>query len=160
MSLRNVYPLPRISQEELADLERQLRQQRQALRKQRLHLLVLIGRGEAKSVQQAAERLAVHRNTIGEWLRRYREGGLEGLLKVGRSGAPIGARHIPRPVLAHLKARLQEREGFANYGEVQHWLEREYGLQIPYGTIYRTVRERLQAKLKRPRPRHEKKRDG
>lgn len=150
-------PLPRISEEELADLERQLRQERQALRKQRLHLLVLIGRGEVESVQQAAGRLAVHRNTLGEWLRRYREGGLEGLLEVGQSGAPRGVRHIPASVLADLKARLQERDGLANYGEVQQWLEEKYGLQIPYGTVYRTVRERLHAKLKRPRPRHEKK---
>lgn len=146
-----------MSEEELADLERQLRQERQALRKQRLHLLVLIGRGEVESVQQAAERLAVHRCTIGEWLRRYREGGLAKLLEVGRSGAPSGARQIPTQVLAELKARLQEREGFAHYGEVQKWLEDDYGLQIPYGTVYRTVRERLKAKLKRPRPRHEKK---
>ena len=150
-------PLPQMSEEELVDLERQLRQERQALRKQRFHLLVLIGRGEVESVQQAAKRLAVHRNTIGEWLRRYREGGLEGLLEVGQSGAPRGARHIPTPVLMDLKARLQARDGFANYAEVQQWLEEEYGLKIPYGTVYRTVRERLQAKLKRPRPRHEKK---
>ncbi len=150
-------PLPKISEEELADLERRLRQEHQALRKLRLHLLVLIGRGEVESMQQAAKHLAVHRNTIGEWLRRYREGGLEGLLEVGQSGAPSGARDIPTPVLAALKARLQEPEGFAGYGEVQRWLEDEYGLRIPYGTVYRTVRERLRAKLKRPRPRHEKK---
>ena len=49
-------PLPRISEEELADLERQLRQERQALRKLRLHLLVLIGRGEVERVEQAAKR--------------------------------------------------------------------------------------------------------
>ncbi len=150
-------PLPKISEEELADLERRLRREPQALRKLRLHLLVLIGRGEVESMQQAAEHLAVHRNTIGEWLRRYREGGLEGLLEVGQSGAPSGARHIPRPVLAALKARLQEPRGFAGYGEVQRWLEDEYGLRIPYGTVYSTVRERLRAELKRPRPRHEKK---
>lgn len=150
-------PLPNISEETLADLERQLREERQALRKQRLHLLVLIGRGEVSSVRQAAKRLAVHRNTIGEWLKRYREGGLDGLLEVGQSGAPSGARRIPTLVLAALKARLEERDGFANYAEVQQWLENDYGLRIPYGTVYRTVRERLRAKLKRPRPRHEKK---
>jgi hypothetical protein len=62
--------LPTVT-EDLDELREQLRRERSAERKRRLHLLVLIGGGQVRSRQEAAEHLAVHRLTIGEWLKRY-----------------------------------------------------------------------------------------
>jgi transposase len=36
--------------------------------------------------------------------------------------------------------------------EIEQWLEQEYGTHINYKTVHKTVRYRLKAKLKLPRP--------
>jgi hypothetical protein len=59
-------------------------------------------------------------------------------------------------VLNALEKRLSG-EGFDSYGQVKQWLEGEFGLKIPYATVYGLVRFRLASKLKRPRPQHVKK---
>lgn len=88
-------PLPPVV-EDLDELREQLRQERDAERKRRLHLLVLIASGQVRTRQEAAEYLAVHRITIGQWLKRYEQGGLEGLLRLSARGAPAGAAHDQR----------------------------------------------------------------
>lgn len=149
-------PFPRI-REDLDALQRRLRATGDLRLKARLHLLVLVESAKVRTRQEAAARLAIHRNTVGRWLRQYEKEGLDGLLRLGRPGAPAGQRTLPDRVLAALKRRLQEPEGFADYLEVQQWLDEEFGLEIPYKTVHKLVRYRLKAKLKRPRPRHAKK---
>lgn len=148
--------LPEI-QEDLPDLEARLRQERLPALRPRLHLLVLIKAGEITKQKQAVERLAVHRNTISDWLKSYREGGLEALLKLGKRGKPPGQRTLAEPVLEALQDRLDDPRGFSGYDHVQQWLFQEYGLKIPYKSVYNLVRYRLGAKLKTPRPEHPKK---
>ena len=38
------------------------------------------------------------------------------------------------------------------YGEIQQWLQAEFDREVKYKTVYKTVRYRLKAKLKIPRP--------
>lgn len=149
-------PLPPVV-EDLDELREQLRQERDAERQRRLHLLVLIASGQVRTRQEAAEYLAVHRITIGQWLKRYEQGGLEGLLRLGARGAPAEQRTISAAAYEALQARLAEPEGFGSYGEVQQWLAEEWGEAVAYKAVHRLVHERLKAKLKRPRPRHPKK---
>jgi transposase len=149
-------PLPPI-REPLEDLQRQLRQCRDARVKRRLHLLVLVAAGEVRTRQAAAARLAQHRNTIGRWLEQYEREGLAALLTIDSGGAPPGPKRLAGPVRDALCARLAEPHGFASYVEVQQWLAEEYGQPVPYPTVHRWVRYGLKAKLKRPRPVHPKK---
>lgn len=149
-------PLPEIN-EAAGELERRLRAERDAERKVRLQLLVLIERGEVASQAEAAEHLARHRNTISDWLRRYRRGGIEALLAIGEPGKPPGQRALPEPVFEALQRRLDQEQGFGGYDEIQAWLLEEFGLEVPYQSVYTLVHYRLKAKLKRPRPEHPKK---
>ena len=149
-------PLPPIT-EDLATLEDRLRRERDPKRKPRLHLLVLLKAGQVTSRGQAATHLAVHRNTVAAWLRRYRVGGLEALVSYQEAGAPAGQKTLPPAVFAHLQARLATSSGFASYVELQQWLRAEFGLDVPYTPLHGIVRYQLQAKLKRPRPSHAKK---
>ena len=143
--------------EPLDELERRLSQCRDAYQKPRLHLLVLLGRGEVRRREDAAQRLAYHRHTIGQWLREYEEQGLEALLRAPVLGAPRGIRKLPAAALEQLAERLEDEQGLSGYQEAQQWLEAEYGQPIPYSTVHEWVRYRLKAKLKRPRPCHPKK---
>jgi transposase len=149
-------PLPPIT-EDLETLEDRLRRERHPKRKPRLHLLVLLKSGQVTSRGQAATHLALHRNTVAAWLRRYRTGGLEALLTYQKAGAPAGQKTLPPAVFAQLQARLATLSGFTSYVELQQWLREEFGLEVPYTTLHGIVRYQLQAKLKRPRPSHAKK---
>ena len=149
-------PLPAIT-ESLDQLEDRLRLERNPQRKQRLHLLVLLKSQQVRSRQQAARHLALHRNTVAHWLGLYRDGGLERLLSIGQPGKPPGQRTLPVEALAALEARLEDPVGFASYVDVQQWLFDEFGLRVPYKSVYNLVRYHLGAKLKVPRPVHPKK---
>ena len=149
-------PLPPISEDE-DELDARLRAERDPDRKVRLHLLLLIKQQQVHSQAEAVERLARHRNTISDWLNRYREDGLEGLLTLGQRGKPPGQRTLAQPVLEALQDRLDDPQGFRGYDEIQQWLFQEYGLEIPYKSVYNLVRYHLGAKLKTPRPEHPKK---
>jgi transposase len=122
-----------------------------------LHLLVLLKSGHVTSRGQAAAHLALHRNTVAAWLRRYRSGGLEALLTYKEAGAPAGQKALPLAVFQQLHARLATSKGFARYVALQQWLREEYGLAVPYTTLHGIVRSQLHAQLKRPRPRHAQK---
>ena len=143
--------------EPLEELERQLSHCRDAYQKPRLHLLVLLKRGEVSNRQEAAQRLAYHRHTISAWLREYQHQGLQGLLREGQRGRSEGIRSLSPQVLERLAERLDDEQGLSGYQEVQQWLEAEYGQTIPYSTVHEWVRYRLRAKLKRPRPSHPQK---
>jgi transposase len=149
-------PLPPIT-EDLDTLEERLRRERDPKRKPRLHLLVLLKSGQVPSRGQAAAHLALHRNTVAVWLRRYRDGGLEALLTYKEAGAPSGQKTLPPPVFEQLKRRLATSTGFASYLDVQRWLRDEFALEVPYKTLHGIVHYQLKAKLKRPRPSHAKK---
>lgn len=149
-------PLPVIT-EALDELEARMKRERDGQRRLRLHLLVLIASHSIKERQHAAAHLGVHRNTVRNWLNAYHEGGLEALLEIRRPGVEPGQRTLPPPILSALQERLGH-EGFAGYVEVQRWLSEAYALEVPYTTLHTLVRYRLGAKLKRARPRHEKKR--
>ncbi len=79
------------------------------------------------------------------------------MLTPTRRGPTSGQRTIPAPVLDELKTRLRDPAGFAGYHKVQFWLHDEFGLDVPYKSVYTLVRYRLKAKLKVPRPEHPKK---
>ena len=149
-------PLPPIT-EDLHTLQERLRQERNPQVKLRLHLLVLLKSGQVQTRQQAAAHLALHRNTITVWLRRYRQGGLDTLLTLKEAGAPPGQKTLPPAVFEQLQARLATPTGFASYLDVQQWLRDECALEVPYKTLHGIVHYQLKAKLKRPRPSHAKK---
>jgi transposase len=142
--------------EDLETLEDRLHRERDPKRKPRLHLLVLLKSAQVTSRGDAAAHLALHRNTVGTWLRRYRDGGLEALLTYKEAGAPTGQKTLPPAVFEQLKTRLATPTGFASYMELQHWLREEFALDVPYTTLHGIVRYQLKAKLKRPRPSHAK----
>lgn len=139
------------------ELRASLRAERDSERKRRLHALVLIASREVTTRAQAADHLVVHRNTLSRWLGRYRDGGLEAMLAVAKTGPAPGQRTLPGPVMEALRQRLDDPQGFSGYHDVQRWLHEAYDLVVPYKTLYTIVRYRLGAKLKTPRPEHPKK---
>lgn len=149
-------PLPVIA-EDPGELSNRLRAERDPERKRRLHALVLLVTGEDTTRKAIAEHLAIHRNTLATWLERYRRGGLDALVSPAKRGPKPGQRTLPAPVLDALQSRLSDPAGFGGYHKLRLWLHDDFGIEVPYKSLYTLVRYRLKAKLKVPRPEHPKK---
>jgi transposase len=152
MSQRDFPPIKE-SAEELKDL---LAQEHSARRRNRLHLLFLIRSGQVKSREEAADRLVVHRNSVWGWLEAYKTGGLEQLLRIGKTGPKPEQKSLSAPVYEALQEQIQG-DGFTGFTGAREWLKRKFGVDLPYSTVHKLIRYRLGAKLKRARPRHQKK---
>jgi transposase len=146
--------MPRSLQLEIAEsveyLEKSYKQARNASHKERLQMLWWLRSGQVKQHQELSQRLGRDGSTISRWLQKYRNGGLSALLEV--KTAPGRTPAIGGEVLKKLQARLDKPEGFRSYGEIVQWLEQECGVSLDYKTVHQTVRYRLGAKLKVPRP--------
>ena len=101
------------------------------------YLAVLVGRSE---------------RTIHRWLSAYRNGGLEELLKEPES--PGRPKKVSVEEAALLQKELKDPEGFGSYKEIHFWASLIQEMKASYITIYRLVKEELQAKLKVVRPRN------
>lgn len=139
------------SEEELKAL---LRTQTTASAKERVQLLYLLKSEQAKTMQQVAALLGRHRVTVHKWAKRYRNGGLDGLLSPKRRAG--GKSTLPGWAEAALKARLEQPDGFESYEAVRQWLSSELGIEAPYKTVHKWVYYRLKASPKVVRPKSDK----
>ena len=131
-------------------LEKSMKRSRSASQKERLQMLWWVKSGQVSQHQELVTRLGRDPSTISRWLQKYRRHGLQALLEVK---APPGARpKINGEIRTALEARLESPDGFGDYGEIVDWLKQTFELSVPYGTVYRFVREDLKAGLKIPRP--------
>ena len=146
--------LPTIT-ESPQDLQRRMRAEPAARKRQRLQALYLLASGQATSRVALAALLAVHRHTIGAWLRQYEAGGLAGLLTI--KTAPGKRSALTPAVLADLQQRLAQPQGFTSYGEIQRYLAQEHHVPLRYSTVHGLVRYKLGAQPKAPRRAHPKK---
>ena len=149
------HPLPTIS-ESADELKAHFTQERHPAKRLRLHALYLLASDQAHSRQEVARLLGVDRNTVGRWLTAYRDGGLAALLTVY---VPAGKRKPLTPdQLQTLQHALAQPQGFASFGALQQWIAATFGVQLTYNATRKLVRYKLGAKLKVPRPSHQKKR--
>jgi transposase len=123
----------------LDELESRLQKEKDSDKKQRIHMLVLLKSSQACTRKEVAKHLAVHRNTIGDWLTKYETNGIDGLLEIKPLGQPKGQRSLADDVLSSLKQRLEDPSGFGSYIELKSWLTETHGVSIKYHTLYRSV---------------------
>lgn len=137
------------------ELKHRLQREHDGHKKPRLQMLYLLASRQARTRQDVAHLLGVHRNTIGRWLAIYAAGGLDALLAIYvPAGKPVS---LAPAVLASLDQALQRPEGFASYEALRRWVRQTHGVEVQYQTLYALVRTRFRAKLKVPRPSHTKK---
>lgn len=147
-------PLPTIT-ESPEQLQRQLKAEPDAKKRQRLQALYLLASGQARSRLALAHLLAVHRHTVRAWLTLYEAGGLPALLTIQQAPGKVST--LAPAVLAQLQARLADPRGFASYREIQHYLATSHQVRLSYSAVHAVVRYKLQAKPKAPRRSHPKK---
>jgi|SRR5215208_7319088 transposase len=146
--------LPTVTESSPA-LQRRLRAEPDAKKRQRLQALYLLASGQATTRLVLAQLLAVHRHTIRAWVTLYEMGGLEALLTIHK--APGKVSRLTVPIREQLQARLNEPQGFASYAEIRQYLADTHALTLSYSAVHAFVRYKLRAKPKAPRRSHPKK---
>ena len=118
----------------------------------RLHALWLLRQPEADwTPTTVAAALGVHRCTVQQWLKWYREGGLAAVC--GRRKGGVGK---PPFLTPDQQEQLVEEAATGVFGTAQavrDWLEEQFGVVYAVGSLY-TLLPRLGIRLKTPRPRH------
>ena len=141
--------------ESAADLKGLLRQAKKKHEIQRLNALYLLKSGTAKNRVEVAKILGVDRTSVGTWLAAYETGGLQKLLK--RGYAPGRVPILTQTQQNALRKALEKPEGFHSYVQVQEYIAQTFGVEMNYKAVYAMVHDKWGAKLKVPRPSHEKK---
>jgi hypothetical protein len=120
--------------------------------KPRLQRLSLLASGQARTRQDVAHLLGVHRHPIGRWLAIYAAGGLDAWLAIDvPAGTPVS---LAPAVLASLEQARQRPEGFASYEALRRWVRQTHGVEVQDNTLDALVRTRCRAKRNVPRPSH------
>jgi transposase len=120
--------------------------------RRRLQALWLLRKG--RKLAEVAEIVGVHYRTVQEWVKWYRQGGLEEV-RGHRLGAAGGAKaRLEGEELEKLKAKVEQGE-FKTIWEAVKWVKDEFKVEYSYWGM-RWVFKRLKLKKKVPRPQNPK----
>jgi len=126
--------------------------ERHPVKQQRLQALYMLASGQARFRSDVARLLGVDRNTVGRWLERYAQGGLDALLALYVPPGKVPA--LPPDHVVELQQALQQPQGFGSYKKVRQWIQHTFGITLTYNATHKLVRYKLGAKLKVARPSH------
>jgi transposase len=101
------------------ELKELLKKEKTGSGKERIQVLYLLKSGQAQTITQASELVGRHRVTVQDWLRKYRQGGIEKLRS--RASSPGRTPAIPLWARKALAKRLEAPEGFESYGAICQW---------------------------------------
>lgn len=141
---------------DVAELERRVRAERDALQRDRYRAVILALDGQ--DAPAIARSLGRARRSVQDWAYAYRDGGIDRLLPRPRPGRPT---KLPREREAELRARLdagpRESDGVCTLRgrDVVAILEREFGVTYSLDGAYDLL-GRLGYSCLTPRPLHEK----
>lgn len=131
-----------------AELQRLIRNEQGRLRLHRLSALYLYKTGQAKTYSAIGKLLGYERHTVSMWFQKYKEGGLEELMRIEKPG-PKEKTKITQEVMNKLKAKLERSpEDFNSYKQIQHWVNNECDTNLSYSTVHSIVRYELDFDLK------------
>ena len=138
--------------EDTADaLHAQYRAEKVAEVRTRLQALWLLRQGQGPTAVAAV--VGVSRNSVQQWLRWYREGGLAAVRAHRRGGH--GTPSYLTPAQQEQLVAEAATGVFGSAQAVRDWLEERFGVVYTVGSMY-TLLPRLGIRRKVPRPRHAK----
>ena len=143
---------PQVIQEDPKELEKLEKHHRYTHLFQRVRMLRLLKSGECSNLGEAADALGYSWRQAQRWFAKYREGGLEELLR-----SRVGERGRQELVTPEAWKELEEvmKEGqIATISQVHEFLS-ERGIEYSHPDSVGQLLRRRKVKLKTGRPRHE-----
>ena len=122
-------------------------------KKERLLAMKLLLEGELE-IAEVATIVGRHRNSIGDWLKIFRSGGIEALLTTQRKNSGRKGK-MTLAAQAGLTEKLKEG-AFRTAGQAEAWLKEIHGIEFKNSGIYYQL-GKLGGRLKVARPSHLKK---
>ncbi len=141
--------------ESVEELNTLIKKSKDSTEKDKLCMLYQLKSGKAKYRSDVGSNLNISRITIGKWLSKYEEGGLQQLLE--RRYPPGRQSFLSPSQLKTLEEKLNDPKGFSSYVEIHRFITETFGVKISYSGVYALVRGKWGAKLKVPRKSHIKK---
>ena len=139
-----------------SELRSLLNSQTKLLQYQRVKALLLIKQGKVVYTYQLAKKLKRERKTIYNWLKLYKQEGIEFYLNVKSRGSR--REEIPEEVKQALSEQLSNPSTtITSYVELLNWVESHFGILLNYKTLYSHCRTYHQSVLKVARKSHHKK---
>lgn len=136
--------------ESVDELRGLMKQQETSLNFAKIQSLYLLKINAVETVRHLSVLMGRSERTVHRWLSFYREGGMENLLwEAEPQGRP---KKVSVEEVAMIQNELKDPDGFSSYKEIHFWASVVKGIEASYMTIYRVVKEELQAKLKVARP--------
>ena len=146
--------------EDLESLQHAYKYERSRNRARRLKFLLLLKQGKLRTQLHAAGILEVAPKTIVHWVKTYREGGYEALMKDKPMGPQSGQRVLDPEVYEQLRQILHSEQGFESYKHALRWVNQRNSKPVKYPTLHRLIRREFGGKLKVVRPSHAKKKSS
>ncbi len=130
--------------EELKDLQKKVSHRRFVLR---IQMLIFLKEYPRKPLKEISELLHLHYETLKKWWKKYKEGGLEGLLEWKVKGYPG---KMKEEQLKEFEKELNEK-GFSSQKEMMKWIYERFGIEYCQQGISNLLK-RIGAKKKVGRP--------
>lgn len=137
---------------EASEVSKRHRVEKVGWKKERLLALKLLLEGEL-DIAAVAHLVGRHRNSINDWIRLFRNGGIEALLTRGEGSGRKGKMTAEASV--ELTEKLKAGE-FRTAGQAEAWLKEKHGIEFGTNSIYYQL-GKLGGRLKVARPSHLKK---
>ncbi len=142
--------------ESIGTLQRLLPKQKSITNRSRVKMLILILREKAVYTRDLVPQLKYCRKTIYNWIKLYRDGGLEPLLSSTKGGnnTPL----IEQRTKEALAEKLSDPSTqITSYTELLNWVRQHHRSNINYATLYKHCRVHHHSVLKVARKSHHKK---
>ena len=137
---------------EAPEVSKRHRTEQTGWKKERLLAIKLLLEGEL-DIEAVAHLVGRHRNSINDWIKLFRNGGIEALLTRGEGSGRKGK--MTAEASAELAEKLKVGE-FRTAGQAEAWLKEKHGIEFGTNSIYYQL-GKLGGRLKVARPSHLKK---
>lgn len=134
----------------IPELLNTLKKSRDAGQKTRIRGIISIKKGKTR--KEIAEELSVSHDTVGDWVKKYNEGGVDAL-KTNKGGHPFGGLKWGTDIFDNLTKEIERKKGYWSIPLMQKWIAEHEKVDIPEITVwYRMDKLKYSYKSSRPHP--------
>ncbi len=129
------------SEKELAEM---MRKESAVDKKERIQMLYLLRSKQARNRTAVGRLLGVNRETVGDWLSKYEQGGLARMLEISPRGGKQSS--LPEEVIEGMRKQLAQPSGFSSYHKLLAWVMATFTITTTYRIVYYTATKILHAR--------------